>query len=57
MKLCTDGFCFSLNVGLLFQDRYYSELIKSDEQMLSTSRYIHLNPLRAKMVERPQEYK
>ena len=35
-------------IGHLFQDRYFSELIKSDEQMLETSRYIHLNPVRAK---------
>lgn len=44
-------------IGHLFQDRYYSELIESDPQMLETSRYIHLNPVRAKMVNSPQEYK
>ncbi|GCD08986.1 hypothetical protein Ctaglu_06090 [Clostridium tagluense] len=28
--------------GHLFKDRYFSELIGSDTQMLETSRYIHL---------------
>ena len=42
-------------IGHLFQDRYYSELIKDDKQMLETSRYVHLNPVKAKMVEKPSE--
>ncbi|WP_186429910.1 transposase [Clostridium sp. BSD9I1] len=44
-------------IGHLFQDRYYSELIKSDVQMLEVSRYIHLSPVRAKMIKTPGEYK
>jgi putative transposase len=43
-------------IGHLYQDKYYSELIENDSQMLETSRYIHLNPVRAKMVKRPEEY-
>ncbi|KZL88578.1 transposase [Clostridium magnum] len=43
-------------IGHLFQDRYFSELIESDAQMLETSKYIHLNPVRAKMVEKPEDY-
>lgn len=43
-------------IGHLFQDRYYSELIENDAQMLEASRYIHLNPVRAKMVEKPDIY-
>lgn len=43
-------------IGHLFQDRYHSEIIENDEQLLSTSRYIHLNPVRAKMVKSPEEY-
>lgn len=43
-------------VGHLFQGRYFAELIIDDAQMLSTSRYIHLNPIRAKMVSRPSDY-
>lgn len=38
-------------IGHLFQDRYFSELIKSHEQILETSRYIHLNSIRVNMVE------
>ncbi len=34
-------------VGHLFQDRFHSKPVKSDEQMLATLRYIHLNPLEA----------
>lgn len=44
-------------IGHLYQDKYYSELIENDEQMLETSRYIHLNPVRARMVKRPEDYK
>lgn len=43
-------------VGHLFQDRFFSELILDDSQLLETSRYIHLNPVRANMVTRPQDY-
>jgi putative transposase len=43
-------------IGHLFQDRYFSELIESDAQMLTTSRYIHLNPIRSKMVEKTEDY-
>ncbi len=43
-------------VGHLFQDRYGSKLIETDLQVLTTSRYIHLNPVRAKMVEKPEDY-
>lgn len=44
-------------IGHLFQDRFYSEIIEDDKQMLSASRYIHLNPVRANMVQKPEEYK
>lgn len=43
-------------IGHLFQDRYHAEFIESDKQMLEASRYIHLNPLRANMVSKPEEY-
>ena len=43
-------------IGHLFQDRYHPEFIQSDEQMLETSRYIHLNPVRANMVSKPEKY-
>jgi len=44
-------------IGHLFQDRYYSELIENDRQLLETSRYVHLNPVKARMVEMPSEYR
>ena len=45
------------NVGHLFQDKFYDNLITNDIEMLVVSRYIHLNPVKAKMVEAPEEYK
>jgi len=44
-------------VGHLFQGRYGSNLIKDDAHNVSTSRYIHLNPVEAKIVDDPVEYK
>lgn len=44
-------------VGHLFQGRYRAELIESDAYNLQTSRYIHLNPVKASMVDVPLEYK
>lgn len=43
-------------IGHLYQDRYYCELIEDDKQMLETSTYIHLNPVRARMVNKPEDY-
>lgn len=37
--------------GHLFQDRFVSEAIKDDEQLLTTIRYIHNNPVKAKMAK------
>lgn len=47
---------YQLKVIILL-DRYYSELIEDDKQMLETSRYVHLNPVKAKMVKKPSEYR
>lgn len=44
-------------IGHLFQGRYRAEIIESDSYNLQTSRYIHFNPVKASMVERPIEYK
>ncbi len=44
-------------VGHLFQDRYYSETISDNLQLLVASRYIHLNPVRAGLTQKPEEYK
>ncbi|MBW2631246.1 MAG: hypothetical protein JRC90_05705, partial [Deltaproteobacteria bacterium] len=43
--------------GHLFQGRFKSILIDADEYLKHLSRYIHLNPVRAKMVETPNEYR
>lgn len=42
--------------GHAFEGRYKSCLIETDEYFLQTSRYIHLNPVKAKMVEHPEDY-
>lgn len=44
-------------VGHLFQGRYNAELIETTPYHLEINRYIHLNPVRASMVARPDEYK
>ena len=42
--------------GHLFQGRYKAILVDMDEYAKELSRYIHLNPVRAKMVETPEEH-
>lgn len=42
--------------GHLFQGRYKSIIVDKDNYLLELSRYIHLNPVRAKMVEKPEDY-
>jgi len=42
--------------GHLFQGRYKSILIQADVYAQQLSRYIHLNPVRAQMVEMPEEH-
>lgn len=42
--------------GHLFQGRYKAILVEKEEYALELSRYLHLNPVRAKMVARPEEY-
>lgn len=44
-------------VGHLFQGRYKSQIIENDAYSLQTSRYIHLNPVKARMVTSPVDYK
>ena len=43
--------------GHLFQGRFKSILIDEDSYFLELTRYIHLNPVKAKMIELPQQYK
>ena len=42
--------------GHLFQGRYKAILIDKDNYLMELSRYVHLNPVRAQMVERPEDY-
>ena len=42
--------------GTLWQGRYKSTLVGSDQYLLTVSRYIELNPVRARMVAHPAEY-
>jgi len=43
--------------GHLFQGRYRAILVEKASQCQELSRYIHLNPVRAGLVERPSEYR
>jgi len=42
--------------GTLWEGRYRSCLVQSDEYLLELYRYIELNPVRAGMVQEPSEY-
>ncbi len=43
--------------GHLFQDRYKSETIESDERLIAVVRYIHQNPIKAGLVKSPCDWK
>ncbi|MGD8940653.1 MAG: transposase [Gammaproteobacteria bacterium] len=43
-------------IGHLFQGRYKAILVERDSYLLELVRYIHLNPVRAKMVRQPSAY-
>ncbi|MBI4838064.1 MAG: transposase [Nitrospirae bacterium] len=43
-------------VGHLLQGRYKGLLIEKERYLVAVSRYIHLNPVRAMMARRPDEY-
>ena len=42
--------------GHLFEKRYRAKIIEDDGYLLEVSRYIHLNPVKAQMVQTPIEY-
>lgn len=44
------------NVGHLLQGRYKAILCQSDQYLAELVRYIHLNPVRAKMVRKPEAF-
>lgn len=43
--------------GPVFRGRFHSVLVQDDAHLLHLSRYIHLNPVKAKMVEKAEYYK
>ena len=43
--------------GHVFQNRFISECIETDAYYWNCMRYIHLNPVKAGMVRRPERYK
>ncbi|HEU4653049.1 MAG TPA: transposase [Steroidobacteraceae bacterium] len=43
--------------GHLFEKRYHAVLVDADEYLLELIRYIHLNPVRARMVASPSQYR
>ena len=43
--------------GHLFQGRYKAILVDQDSYLLELSRYIHMNPVRANIVNKPEEYR
>ena len=45
------------HAGHLFQGRYKAIVVEADQYALELSRYLHLNPVRAGMVEAPEHYR
>ena len=45
------------HIGHFWQDRYKSIIISKDDYLLACGSYVELNPVRAKIVEDPREYK
>jgi putative transposase len=43
--------------GPLWESRFKNVIISSDEQLLHLTRYIHLNPVTAYLVEKPEHWK
>jgi len=44
-------------VGHLFQGRYHAILVQKEEYLLELARYIVLNPVRAKMIASPEDWR
>jgi len=43
--------------GPLWEGRFKNVLVKTDEQLLHLTRYVHLNPVTAFLVSRPEDWK
>ncbi|MGG0716220.1 transposase [Robertmurraya massiliosenegalensis] len=46
-----------LTTGHLFQDRYKSENVEDHQYLLTVVRYIHQNPVKARMVQAPDQWR
>ncbi len=62
MKKVLDSYTRYFNLknkrkGPLWQSRFKSVIVGSDEQLLHLTRYLHLNPTSDGLVERPEEWK
>lgn len=42
--------------GHVFQDRFKSEKVEDDGYLLTVVRYVHMNPVKAQIVNKPEEY-
>lgn len=49
--------CSYRRTGTLWEGRYRATLIDSEAYLLACMTYIELNPVRARMVERPEQYR
>ena len=72
IQACTDGLSHAMQLfgisytkainkrfqrtGGLFQGAFQAKLVDRDEYLLHLSRYIHLNPVRAGLVQRPEDW-
>jgi len=72
VHVCTDGFSALMQrlgmsyanainkryrrIGPLFQGRFQAKVVAKDEYLLHLSRYIHLNPVRAGLVTKAEEW-
>lgn len=61
MRKIFDGYSCYFNVkhkrkGPLWEGRFKSVRVKKDEQLMHLTRYIHLNPVTANLVNRPEDW-
>lgn len=62
MRKVSDSYTRYFNIshgrkGPLWEDHFKNKLVKTDEQMLHLSRYIHINPVTAGLVKKPNQWK
>ena len=62
MKVVGSRYAQYMNVryqrtGTLWEGRHRASLVQSEQYLLTCHRYIELNPVRAGMVQRPEEYR